>query len=331
MPKPDLERTLRVLLLAAALPYEVRSYELRFSESVSSVHVGEARARMRCARAEAAPGALLVVGYGVLGEMVAKQWLAGGRADEAHVVYGMTRRADPERNERLRAAGIRPCVRADFERGDLPACAHVVFCAPPGGNDDYSAEVGAALSFWSEGANAASFVFTSSAGVFAEQDGGVVTETSPVGTGARIERLLMAEERVREAGGTVLRLAGLYTYERGAHSAFFRKETLESSASGLINQVHYEDAAAATVAALIRPAPGSVLLAADDKPMSRIDICRAAGSAPRFNGRPIPTFTATADGAKAAKGKVIDCSYTRELIGWHPRYRSFAEFMAQQL
>ena len=29
----------------------------------------------------------------------------------------------------------------------------------------------------------------------------------------------------------------------------------------------------------------------------------------------------------AGTGKVIDCSYTREAVGWAPRYRTFADFI----
>ena len=56
---------------------------------------------------------------------------------------------------------------------------YVLFSASPSGNDDYAATVASALAYWDKDAPGGRFVFTSSAGVCAEQDGGVVTETSP--------------------------------------------------------------------------------------------------------------------------------------------------------
>ena len=56
---------------------------------------------------------------------------------------------------------------------------YVLFSASPSGNDDYAATVASALAYWDKDAPGGRFVFTSSAGVCAEQDGGVVTEMSP--------------------------------------------------------------------------------------------------------------------------------------------------------
>jgi len=128
----------------------------------------------------------------------------------------------------------------------------------------------------------------------------------------------------------VLRLAGLYTLERGAHSAWFKMGSVASSPQTLINQVHYDDAAAAAVAALLRPARAEVLVVADDKPLSRADICAQASRLPRFSQSERPTFTPD-EGSSAVLGKVIDSSYTRAKIGWKPRYATFAEFVDQQL
>lgn len=73
------------------------------------------------------------------------------------------------RHDELRQLGVTPTVRSD--RGALGGrqFAHVVFCVPPSKNEDYVAEVEGALALWSgEGG----FVFTSSGGVFAEDNGG---------------------------------------------------------------------------------------------------------------------------------------------------------------
>ena len=133
---------------------------------------------------------------------------------------------------------------------------YVLFSASPSGNDDYAGAVASALEYWDRDAPGGRFVFTSSAGVCAEQDGGVVTETSPVGSGPRSERLLAAEKAVLAAGGCVVRLAGLYLEGRGAHNYWLTQEEVAQRPDGLINQIHYRDAANAAVAALLRGSAG---------------------------------------------------------------------------
>ena len=285
------------------------------------------RAFARMGDSAAAGQPLLIVGAGVLGRLAAANW-RDVQGDGAGEVVGVTRRADAERDAAFVAEGIVPRVRSELDRAaeeGAEGCRwpYVLFCASPGGNDDYAAEVAGALKLWDSEAPGGRFVFTSSAGVYAEDAGGVVTEGSAVGSSPRAARLLDAEARVLGAGGTVLRLAGLYLIDRGAHNAWLSMEAVAQRADGLINQVHYADAAAAAVACLLRGSAGETLLAADDAPMTRDAICRAAVRAPRFAGRAVPPFTKTEGGV----GKVVDCTHTRERVGWQPRYKTFDAFI----
>ena len=63
-------------------------------------------------------------------------------------------------------------------------------------------------------------------------------------------RMLSAEEAVLGRDGIVIRLAGLYTKERGAHSFWLRNGTVDAAADGCLNLLHYEDAAGAALAAI---------------------------------------------------------------------------------
>ena len=92
---------------------------------------------------------------------------------------------------------------------------------------------------------------------------------------------------------------------------------------GLINQVHYDDAAACVVAALANGAAGATYLAADDAPLSREAICRAAARAPRFAGKPMPRFVGEGGGT----GKVLDSARTRRELGWAPARATFDAFI----
>ena len=182
---------------------------------------------------------MLVIGSGVLGRLAAAHW----RTATAAPVIGVTRSRNAEREQAFLAEGITPKLREELEceMGDAPGSgpyAHVLFCASPGGNEDYVGEVDRAMRLWNAEAPGGRFVFTSSAGVYEEQDGGVVTEASPTASTPRAAKLLAAEERVLAAGGTVVRLAGLYLLNRGAHNAWLSMEEVKTGgADGLINQV----------------------------------------------------------------------------------------------
>lgn len=67
-------------------------------------------------------------------------------------------------------------------------------------------------------------------------------------------RLIDAEKEVFHRGGRVVRLAGLYSNNRGPHSYWMKLaeegKVIESNSDGIVNLVHYEDAARAMIAAL---------------------------------------------------------------------------------
>merc|ERR1719215_1586094 len=79
---------------------------------------------------------------------------------------------------------------------------------------------------------------------------GPVDEHSPVSESPGALPLLSSEEIVRDKGGVVLRFAGLYDVKRGGHAYWMKAGVVRGNDAGLINQVHYDDAAAAVVAAL---------------------------------------------------------------------------------
>ena len=86
----------------------------------------------------------------------------------------------------------------------------------------------------------------------AECDGRPFREDSPVAPNGgdaadKTDRLLMAEDLVRAAGGSVVRLCGLYHSNRGAHNFFAGKaqqgEPIPRWGGYRVNLIHYEDAA----------------------------------------------------------------------------------------
>eukprot|EP00884_Botryococcus_braunii_P000641 jgi/Botrbrau1/10578/Bobra.0358s0001.1 len=195
---------------------EARQWEGGLRESRRQQH----RLSMAVAGAtgSASDSNLLIVGPGVLGSYLGKLWL---EQHPSAVVVGQTN--STTNHEKLQALGFKTRLKSEANSDKFP---FVAFCAPPSGSEDYVGEVKRALDLWD---GSGSFVFTSSAGVYAEDSGGPITEESalaPAGN-PRLDPLKEAESAVLERGGNVVRLAGLYHAQRGAHTFFLRAGSVE--------------------------------------------------------------------------------------------------------
>ncbi|CAE8713026.1 unnamed protein product [Polarella glacialis] len=279
---------------------------------------------------------LLVVGAGALGRRVAAQW----RRDRplANIVAATLTTAS---HDALRAEGLQPVTLAQLEaEAEVPRFRQVLFTAPPkmGTTEPgwYAASVATALKHWDGIDGGGNFVFTSSCSVYSEDAGGKVVEDSPLASSAGALRLFEAEKPVLQDGGCILRLAGLYDARRGPHEYWLKLGVVKGRPEGLINMLHYDDAAAAAAAALARPgkSQGEVFVVADGSPVSRFGICEAALGAKPYAGFKPPTFEAAtppgvvAPPGGAGAGKVLDASKARNLLAWRPRFPSFASYMA---
>lgn len=280
------------------------------------------------AQALAAPPApsLYVVGCGVLGRATCRLWR------EQHpdaVIIGET--ASTASHAELERLGATPATRS--ARG-TQKCANVLFCAPPSayGDAEYAAEVAeAARACWD---GAGSFLMASSGGVFAEDGGGVVDEAGGTLETPRALKLLGAERAAIEAGGAVVRLAGLYTRDRGAHAYWFKRGTIEARGDGsLLNFLHYDDAAAFAKRALEARVADEVLLAADGSPRTRAGTVEAVARHPKFRDLVPPTFVVGETPPRrgpAGGGRVYDCSRSAARVGgWAPAFPSLDAFFAR--
>lgn len=161
-------------------------------------------------------------------------------------------------------------------------------------------------------------------------EGGDVTEDSPLADdigSPRVNRLLAAEQASLDAGGCVLRLAGLYALERGAHNYWMTvNKPIPSSPDGIVNQVHYEDAAGACFAAL-QTVPNKtqrrVFLISDGNPQTRLEISKSALQAAVYKDAQLPRF----DSAAKVNGNVFKGAASNAALQWKPRYPSFDAFM----
>ncbi len=170
------------------------------------------------------------------------------------------------------------------------------------------------------------FIFTSSTSVYVQIDGEWVDEQSLAEPAHETGQILReTEELVRQSGGVVARLAGIYGPGR---SAFLRKflageARLEGDGSRFLNQAHRDDIAAALLLLANLPNDGIVNVA-DDEPLTQ----RAAYTwlAEKL-GRPIPPAADAPEKRKrGASNKRVRNAKLRSL-GWQPRFPTFASGM----
>ena len=282
--------------------------------------------------------------------------------DAGHHVTGTTR--SPAKADALRAAGAEPVVVDGLDRDATVAA--VVAARPDaivhqltalsrlGSMRDFDAEFALTNRLRTEGtdhllagareAGVGRFVAQSYAGwPYARSGGAVKTEDDPLDPDpvpsmsdahAAIRRL---EAAVTDAGGIVLRYGGFYgpgtgIARDGEQLELVRKRRFPvvGDGGGVWSFVHVDDAAAATLAALERGAPGAIYNVVDDDPAPVRDWLPALA---RRRGR--QAAAAAAALVRAARGRrgrgdaddgvrgASNAKARREL-GWQPAYPELA-------
>jgi len=265
---------------------------------------------------------LWVVGAGTLGMVAAKQWKA--RFPSSSIV---AETKTPNRHLEIEKMGLIPRLRDGRVDGDAKSAKNVLIALPPSSCPSvghFLNEIGYACEIWAGSKGGGKIIFTSSISVYGDSLGNVVNEAFRVDTRSkRSSTMLEAESAVTCRGGCAVRLAGLYTETRGPHTFWMKNGTVDAAADGLINMLHYSDAASVSIAALLSGDPGGIYLACDDDPISRKDICEAALASGLFPGANLPTFTSEI----GPVGKICDSTITRKKLSWEPQYKSFDEYM----
>lgn len=227
---------------------------------------------------------VLIVGCGYVGVAVGAALAAAG-----HEVFGVRR--SNENEALLKSAGIHPLVADVSRRESLDALPHPfdwvvnTVASNHGGVDDYRR-------IYFEGTRnlvdcfsatlPKKFVYTSSTGVYGQNDGSLVKEdaaTEPATDTAQVlvetEKLLLAAAQ-RKFPAVVLRVAGIYGPGRGHFfQQYLRNEAkIVGKGDRLLNMVHRDDVAGAIVAALKNGRPGEVYNVVDDEPVAQIHFFR---------------------------------------------------------
>ena len=231
---------------------------------------------------------LLIVGYGDVGQRVARTLLSGPGAGRLRVL-ALTSQAD--RLASLRAQGVTPLL-GNLDHGATlrrlsGLATRVMHLAPPPG------EGGGGAAWWRDPRTLAlaralrlrsvpaSLVYASTSGVYGDCAGARVPETRAVAPATpRAQRRVDAERAVRHlarAGvrASILRIPGIYAPDRegGTPEARLRKGTpvLAAQDDVYTNHIHADDLARACLAALWRGRPQRVYNASDASEMKMGD------------------------------------------------------------
>jgi nucleoside-diphosphate-sugar epimerase len=176
----------------------------------------------------------------------------------------------------------------------------------------------------------APLLFTSSTSVYAQIDGGWVTEQSPAEPDRETGRLLReTEELVAAQNGIVTRLAGIYGPGRSVLLRKFFDGTamIEDDGAKWINQAHRDDIASALVRIVETGARG-IFNVSDDQPLAQRELY--AWLAERF-GTPLPpSGPADLSRKRGWTNKRVRNARLRAL-GWTPLYPSFFDAVASDV
>lgn len=189
-------------------------------------------------------------------------------------------------------------------------------------------------------------VYTSSTGVYTEENGGIVDERSPIfgpdatDVSARIadpaeenrrhrQRLLVeAEQFVRDELGnsvTIARLSGIYGPGRDPRPRYLLSDHLPAKTDFWTSRIHVEDAASA-IELLLETAPsGLIVNISDNEPALASKVarwCLEHGSTTENEGANSMISFSTA--GRSRSNKRVSNERLREL-GWRPLYSSFRE------
>lgn len=239
---------------------------------------------------------VLIVGAGYVGMPLGVELVRQG-----HKVSGL-RRSNMSDAE-MQSAGITP-LHADITRPETLAglpndIDWVVNCAATGGGsvEDYRQlylQGTRNLIAWLQGTALRKFVYTSSTGVYGQNDGSLVDESSPTEPASETAQVLVQAEKVlleaaqqKNFPSVILRAAGIYGPERGhLLKQFLRGEArIEGDGARHLNMIHRSDLVAAIIAALERARAGDIYNAVDDEPVTQLDFFRWLAAS---LGQPLP-------------------------------------------
>ncbi len=280
----------------------------------------------------------LVAGCGYVGMALGAELVRQG-----HEVHGLRRTHNGE--EQMRMLGIHPQIADITKRESLDSLPTdfdwVVNCssASGGGSEEYRrvyVEGNRNLTDWLAGSGLRKFVYTSSTGVYGQNDGSGVDESSPTCPEAETGKILVEAEQVlrgaaaRALPAVILRLAGIYGPARGYWLKQFLsgEARLEGNGSRILNLIHLDDVVGAIIAALHHGQPGEAYNVVDDEPVSQLAMFEWLAAK---LGRSLPPPGPAATFRRAATNKSVSNRRLHSQLGYKLKFPSFREGFSVEL
>jgi len=278
---------------------------------------------------------VLIVGCSYVGLPLGAELVRQG-----HEVFGLRRSALV--TGELKSAGIQPLIGDVTKPETLAKLPRqfdwVVNCVAAGGGSENYRQIylqGARnLIDWLASSPPKKFIYTSSTSVYGQDDGSVVTESSPAEPVAETSRILVVTEKVLLGAAAqmkfpamILRVAGVYGPGRGHwFKQFLKNEAhIEDDGSRFLNMIHRDDVVGCIIAALKNGRAGEIYNAADDEPVRQNDFFRWLAAA---LGKPLPPSVSEDAGIvrkRGATNKRVSNQKLKMELGHqfkHPNFRS---------
>jgi nucleoside-diphosphate-sugar epimerase len=278
---------------------------------------------------------ILIVGCGYVGRALAAELCGQG-----HEVWGLRRSPEPVTEGRSQVNSLVADVTKPEQLAALPrGWDWVVNCvaSSSGGPDEYRAvylQGTRNLIEWLSPAPPSKFVYTSSTSVYGQNDGSLVTETSPAEPAAETARTLVETERTLQGAASqhrfpavILRLAGIYGPGRGYWFKQYLSgvAVIEGRGERVLNMIHRDDVAGAVIAALECGQPGAIYNVVDDEPVTQLAFFQWLAGSLR---KPLPPFVpedAATSSRRGVTNKRVSNRRLKTELGYQLRYPTFRE------
>ncbi|MFK8114209.1 MAG: NAD-dependent epimerase/dehydratase family protein [Rubripirellula sp.] len=282
------------------------------------------------------PARILVFGCGYLGQRVAENAIIAG-----HQVFATTR--SQAKANRLQDGGIEP-ILADWTDGRtlcrLPPADKILIAVAydrHNRHSRYESQVGGLRQLLASIAPDAHVCYISTTGVYHQTDGSWVDECAPTfpnreGGRVHLQAESLLHRRRPNSPTTILRLSGIYGPGRVPRAAdVIAGRPIASPATGFLNLIHVDDAAAAVASAWETERRG-LYVVSDDQPVIRGHFYQEIA---KQTGAPEPHFVSPNPGAPVrmrsdSNKRIWNRKFKRDLVA-RLRFPTYREGLASVL
>lgn len=174
------------------------------------------------------------------------------------------------------------------------------------------------------------YVFTSSTSVYGQNDGGLVTETSPAEPASATSQVLRETEKLLLSSGRpaiVLRVAGIYGPGRGhlLQQSLRGEARLHGDGGRFLNMIHRDDVVAAIIKTLENGRSGEIYNLADDEPVTERGFFEWLARILRRDMPPSVPESERASRKRGATNKRVSNAKLRNELGFTLKYPTYRE------